>query len=125
MKFLIITFITVGTFINVHSQNRFGNSDGIKRSDMNGEFAVQFAENTNKYFIAVDLNQLNSDQRGKFETQVFDDNHIVAVSTPNDENIWYLSTLKTYIKEDVLLALFMFKEKSMISSSTTGTKYHR
>ena len=124
MRFFIIVFLAVSTFINVYSQKRYGDSDGISKSEMHNEFVMQFSETTNKYFIAVDLNQLNSDQLGKFETLVFEDNHLVAVSTPNDENIWYLSALKTFIKEDVLLTLSKFKEKAMISSSTTNTKYN-
>ncbi len=124
MRFFIIGFLAVSTFINVYSQKRYGDSDGISKSEMHNEFVMQFSETTNKYFIAVDLNQLNSDQLGKFETLVFEDNHLVAVSTPNDENIWYLSALKTFIKEDVLLTLSKFKEKAMISSSTTNTKYN-
>lgn len=123
IKYLIITFLSVCIMSTIYSQKRFGTSDGIQKAEMNGEFAVEFSETKHKFFIAVDLNQLSTDQKGKFESLVFNDNRLVAVSTPSEENVWYLSSLKSFKKEDMLLLLIQFKEKAQTLPSTSKTKY--
>ena len=124
MKALYLTCISVFLMLNAYSQKKFGSADGITKSEMKGEFAVQFSETSSKNFWAIDLDQLTTGEKGKFESLVFEDKQLVAVSSPNSENVWYLSTLKTYAIEDVLLNLRTLKEKAKLGTSGTTTKYN-
>jgi hypothetical protein len=84
---------------------------------------LQFDENTSKLFWAVNLNDLSATQKSTFQDLVFKNDILVACSKPDENNIWYLSSLKLYPMGDVMIELNKLLNKAKTMNANSPDKY--
>jgi hypothetical protein len=123
MKYLYILLFTLILGGSLNAQSRFGTTNGVDQSQMGNQQYIQFDENTTKYFWAVDLNIFTATQKSNFQELVFNCETLVAVSTPDANNYWYLASFKTTDKEDVKIELNKMINKAKIIATNPQDKY--
>ena len=123
MKYLYILVILFLTATFASAQNRFGSTNRVDEIIMSGHNYVQFDENTKKLFWAVDLNIFNADQKSSFQEFVFDSDILVACSVPDQNNYWYLSSLKTFDISVVTAELQKLIDKARALQLNSNDKY--
>jgi len=123
MKYLYILVILFSTATFASAQNRFGSTNGLDEIIMSGHDFVQFDLNTKKLFWAVDLNIFNADQKSTFQEFVFNSETLVACSVPDQNNYWYLSSLKTFEIDVVITELQKLIDKAKTLQINSNDKY--
>ena len=116
MKFLFIFIFILSATLAISAQNRFGKTNGISLKEMQYLSWAQFDENNSKYFWAINLNKFTETQKSAFQELVFDNSLLIACSTPDENNIWYLSSFKT---NDINLVIVEL-EKLIYKAKTTN-----
>ena len=120
----VLTLILIFTGISLASaQHRFGGKDGVSVQEMTGKEYLQFDENSSKLFWAIDLNIFNDTQKSTFQELVFNSDNLVAISTPDVNNFWYLASFKIKDIEIVKTELNKMIEKSRILTTNPEDKY--
>lgn len=123
MKYLYIVIILLSTATLASAQNRFGNTDGVSLEQMQNRTYLQFDENSKKIFWAIDLNDFTAPQKTTFQDLVFKNDLLIACSTPDTNNIWYLSSNKTHDINTVILELAKLIDKAQTLTNNTQDKY--
>jgi len=108
---------------SVSAQHRFGTTDGVDKTTMAEKEFLQFDENTVKYFWAVDLGIFNAGQKSAFQDLVFKSDLLVAISTPDANNYWYLASYRTVDKELVITEIKKLIDQSKNLSTNSQDKY--
>lgn len=116
---LLLLLISGSSF----AQNRFGNTNGVSISQMENISFLQFDENPSKLFWAVNLKDLSATQKTTFQDLVFKNDILVACSKPDENNIWYLSSLKLYALGDVMVELNKLLNKAKTINAHSPDKY--
>jgi hypothetical protein len=123
MKYFYILLILISTASLTSAQNRFGSTNGVDEIIMSGHDYIQFDQNSKKLFWAVDLNIFNADQKSSFQEFVFDSDILVACSVPDQNNYWYLSSLKTFDVAVVTTELQKLIDKAKALQLNSNDKY--
>lgn len=123
MKYLFLLVILISTATLTSAQNRFGSTNGVDEVIMSGHDFVQFDDNTKKLFWAVDLNIFNADQKSAFQEFIFNSETLVACSVPDQNNYWYLSSLKTFDTAEVKMELDKLILKAKTLQINSNDKY--
>ena len=123
MKYLYIVVLMILAAGTASAQSRFGHTNGADEIMMSGHEYLQFDENSSKYFWAVDLNIFTEAQKSTFQDLVFNSETLVAVSTPDTHNYWYLASFKTTDTELVKKELNKLIEKARNLTIHSKDKY--
>ena len=123
MKYLYLIIFLISTATLASAQNRFGSTNGVDEIMMSGHDYVQFDSNTKKNFWAVDLNIFTADQKSTFQDFIFNSEYLVACSVPDQNNYWYLSSLKTTDISLVTTELNKLIEKAKALQINSNDKY--
>lgn len=123
MKFILIFIFTITATIALSAQNRFGTTNGVQLVEIQNKSYLQFDENNSKYFWALNLNDFTANQKSTFQELVFNNGLLIACSTPDENNIWYLSSFKTNDKELVIIELSKLIHKAKTLNITPLNKY--
>jgi hypothetical protein len=123
MKNLYILVFSIFISMAASAQNRFGNTNGVLPEAIDNSSFLQFDENATKLFWAINLKSFTADQKTAFQDMIFKNDLLVACSTPDVNNIWYLSSFKINDVNTVRVELVKLIEKAKTMSLNSQDKY--
>jgi hypothetical protein len=123
MKPFILLCFSIFMLGSLAAQNRFGATNGVTQAEMQNKAFLNFDENSTKYFWAVDMNQFTAPQKSTFQDLVFNSETLIAVSTPDVNNYWYLASFKTIDQDIVTVELNKMMDKARSLTTNSPNKY--